>query len=153
MALDETTLPAKYELVRLNVASGTKLATRAADVVQNLSTGVASDKPVIVSLSTPSRNANKLISVVEIAKRELKATGIKVYQYSALSSETVHVERKPKQPASTAQEINDEAGNDSDDAFETMGDKHLHGPKQRTIPVMTTYLSVSSVKELMQKYG
>lgn len=156
MTADEAALAERYDLVKLNVASGTHVSTRAADVVKNLSKTSAPDKPIIVRLSTSSRNANKLISIVEIAKRELKAQNVPTYQYNALSSETIQVEREQKKSSQATNgntEGTGEADDGSDDAFETMGQKRLDGPKKRVIPVMTTYLSTASVKELKASYG
>lgn len=148
MAADNEGLSEKYELVKLNVASGTQLATRAADVVNNLSK-TSANKPIIVFLTTRSRNANKLISIVEIAKRELKAKGIRVFQYNALSSEKLDIERDSKLSNGSRSAGNGaEKGDESDGAFETMGSRTVDGPKQRLVPVMTTYLGTTSIKEL-----
>lgn len=156
MAADEAALADKYDLVRLNVASGTQVSTRTADVVENLSKTSAPNKPVVIRLCTSSRNANKLISIVEIAKRELKANDMSIYQYNALSSETIQVEREQKKSNAAPNGKNDGAGEaeeGSDDAFETMGQRTLDGPKKRMIPIMTAYLSTASVKELKASYG
>ena len=146
MAAEDNELLQGHELVKLQVASGTQLSTRAADVVKNLS----KDTPAVVSLSTKCRNANKLISIVEIAKRELKSKDIKVFQYNALSSETIEVERKP---SNGGYAVGNAAEHDSDDAFETMGAKSVEGSKRRVLPVMTTYLSVTPVEELRRRHG
>lgn len=156
MAADEASLLRNYELVKLNVASGTQVSTRTADVINNLSKTSSAGEPIIVSLTTRSRNANKLISIVEIAKRELKGRDISGFQYNALSSETVQIERKQKPPNGTAASPTNAEENDedvSDDAFEAMGEKVADGPKQRVIPVMTTYLSTTSINELKARYG
>lgn len=155
MAVDEVVHASKYDSIKLNIASGTQITTKAATVIQTLSKSCSTDKPTVVSLGTKSRNANKLISIVEIAKRDLSAKGLKVYQYNALSSQMVELERKPKQadradePGTTAGEV----GDDSDDAFETMGEKGSDGSKKRMIPVMTVCLSTSSIKDLKAKFG
>lgn len=155
MAAEEDHLAKKYNLTKLNVASGTQITIRAAAVIQTLSKSSSTDKPTVVSLGTKSRNANKLVSIVEIAKRDLLAKGLKVYQYNALSSEVVELERKPKQPDGGDGPDAAAGGerDESDDAFETMGEKGPEGPKKRMIPVMTTYLSTSSIKELKNQFG
>lgn len=144
MALEELKLSTGQDLINLNIASGTQISTRTADIVRNLKASPAK----IVRLSTKSRNAGKLISIVEIAKRELKAQGVEVFQYNALSSETVEVERKKAGVADGARDVSDD-----DDAFETMGAKELQGMKKRVVPVMTTYLSTESVAELKARFG
>lgn len=155
MAADEAILSQKHDLVKLSVASGTQIASRATDVIGCLSRSPSTDRPVVVSLYSKSRNANKLISVVEIAKREMKAKDIKVLQYNALHSETIQLEPKQKQSNGSDPSPNSANGEaqDSDDAFETMGERSTDGPKQRVVPVMTIYLSISSIKELKLKYG
>ena len=155
MAPEEDLSSNEFNLIKLNVASGTQITTRAANVIETINKSSSAEKPTVVSLSTRSRNANKLISIVEIAKRDLIAKGVKIYQYNALSSEMVELERKPKQAngADAQKDGGDEREDASDDAFETMGEKALDGPKKRRIPVMTTYLSTSSIKELKTKFG
>lgn len=99
-------------------------------------------KRTILILSAQARNANKLISIVEISKRQLQG---QVYQYTALSSETTEIEQRvPSIP-----------GHDSDDSekvFVPIEIEPVFMKKQRAVPVLTVYLSNYSVKELRQEY-
>jgi len=87
--------------------------------------------------------ANKLISVVEIAKRELKDNDQKVYQYNVLGSELIH-----SAPA-TKDAVDQDAMSDNEPAFEKTEERST----VRNVPTMTIYLSLASVKELKQAYG
>lgn len=62
----------------------------------------AASLPPLIMLSARAKNASKLISIVEIAKREIKALKgpngnqkVQVWQYSALGSEVIEIPRDP----------------------------------------------------------
>lgn len=150
MVTDETALSQKYELVKLSVAGGTQISSRSAAIISKLSNPPSEgERPVIIVLVAKSRSANKLISIVEIAKRDLLSKAVKCFQYNALSSEMVEIERKGKGQANdSAGGAADKVAEESDDAFEAMNDKNGIGPKKRLVPIMMTYLSSSEIKEL-----
>ena len=160
MTLDEGSLQGKYDLVKLSVLTSTQISSRTSAVVAKFSpsgdgiensdpatthAGNNNGKPVIVALTAKANATNKLTSIVEIAKRDLVSKKIKCFQYNALSSEMVEIERKSKKRG------DDES--DSDDAFETMGAVPLSEKKKRSMPVMTVYLATTSVRELKMAYG
>ena len=94
--------------------------------------------------------SSKLISVVEIAKRDLHAKNIKVYQYSDLDSEIT--KRKSKTITENIESTMIEHGaaeQCEDDAFQTMPGKE----KIRAVPVLTVYLAVKSIKDLKAAFG
>ena len=154
MAFSSDELAKRYHITSLSVASGTQVSTRVSDIIKHLNHGPKDDgKPVILGLSTSSRNANKLITIVEIAKRELATKGAQLYQYNALGSETIKVERKAKQSKEKSKDASLGVDDQSDDAFETMGENDGGGEKIRLVPTMTTYLSSASIKELKMQYG
>jgi hypothetical protein len=154
MHIDETTLSQKYNLVKFNVISSTQISSRTAAIIAKLEVNENDGKPTLVALSTKARTATKLISIVEIAKRELAAKGRKCFQYNALSSEMIEMERNSKSGTTGAkQSATKEGGSESEDAFEAMGAPRESGTKKRLIPVMTTYLCAASVKELKNVYG
>ena len=154
MAIDDRSLASKYELVKLSVHSSTQIANRTASVVAKLESSQANDaaKPAIVVLRAGARTASKLISITEIAKRDLVSKGIKFFQYTALSSEMIEVQRQSKRAAVDAPEKENDSGGDSDDAFETMGASPETGTKKRLVPLMTVYLATKSIKELSKEY-
>jgi hypothetical protein len=154
MAFDESALEAKHELIRFNVRGGTQISTRATSIISKLASVLDKDaKSPLIVLHASSREANKLISVVEIVKRDLTAKSVNFCQYTALSSKIVEVERTSK--ATTPEHARADAveGEESDDAFQTMGAVDGSGTKKRTVPMMTVYLSSQPVKELRNEYG
>lgn len=136
-------LSAKYTLLQLSVISSSSISNRTTCLIAHIKSTPDDNKPAIVALHAKAPVANKLISIVEIAKRELKENGLKVYQYNALGSELIQ-----STPA-TKDATNQDAMSDEEPAFEKV--------KQRTavrnVPTMTTYLSLSPIKELKQAYG
>lgn len=155
MVFDEASLDAKYDLIRFNVRGGTQISSRATAVISHLTSVPAEGaKPVMVVLHASSREGNKLISIVEIAKRDLASKKIKFCQYTALSSNVVEVERKPKPAGPALPSINQEDAAETDEeAFQTMGATEETGKKKRSVPAMTVYMSSLFVKELRDEFG
>lgn len=158
MAVDEKTLAEHHEIINISCQSNTQISAKATKIISALSTtGPTTTKnPPLIILTAHSRWANKLISIVEIAKRDLEAKGVKVFQYNALSSEIVEVERKPRPKgvgAAPATAAEDGDGSE-DEAFQTMGaGGEEGGVKKRAVPVMTTYLTTQAVKALRVEFG
>nr|OQO18935.1 hypothetical protein B0A51_12725 [Rachicladosporium sp. CCFEE 5018] len=156
MAFDDTTLESKYALARMRVRSGTQVSTRTTQVISKLTSPTPeAASPAIVVLQASNRDANKLITVTEIAKRDVLLKGIKVFQYTSLSSLMIDVERKPAPKPPTANAAGDGDGEVSDDAFQTTGEAYIKslGPKKRAVPVLTVYLAARPVKELKAEFG
>jgi hypothetical protein len=140
-------LTAKYTLLRLSVISSTAIVNRTTALIAHLKSSPPDSKPAVVALNATSHVANKLISIVEIAKRNLKDAGLTVYQYNALGSDMV--ESKPKPPVNHTA-ANAEAMTDQDTpAFQDIEQKTTI----RNTPTMTTYLSLLSIKLLKDAYG
>ena len=146
MELDEAALAQKYDLLKLKVIGSSQISKVTSTIISKLAASSTEGKPTIVVLTAKARYAGKLISIVEIAKRETGANGTKYFQYNALSTEMVNIARDSK-------EGGEGGGNESDDAFETMGAPKLASTKKRAVPIMTTYLSTTSVRELKSAYG
>lgn len=159
MAVDAKTLAEHHEIIHISCQSNTQIAAKATKILSALSASKdtsenASQKPALVILVAQSRWANKLISIVEIAKRNLEAKGVKLFQYNALSSETIEVERKPRPKGLGAAPAAAEDGDASEDeAFQTMGAGEEGSLKKRAVPVMTTYLTTQPVKALRTELG
>jgi hypothetical protein len=154
MSVDETFLAQNNDFSKLKVISSTQISNRVTAVTSKLNVSSTDGKPTIVALTAKAKDANKLISIIEIAKRELAAAGTEVFQYNALGSEMVEIPRvktsKGKFPIA-GKEVDE--GDESDDAFEAMGAADGGGMKRRLLPTMTTYLSTTSSKELRTAYG
>ena len=157
MPPDDKALTEKYDLVKLSVISSSQISNRATAIISKLGSGSGTNrKATVVALRAKSRDANKLISIAEIAKRELKASGTSCFQYNALASERIEIERKFDFSASDG-DISKATGNgdDSDgaDAFQTMPSETNTGLKERLMPVMIIYLSAVPIRELKTAYG
>jgi hypothetical protein len=155
MAVDEKTLAEHHEITRISCQSNTQISPKATKIISTLSAPEDTEnanKPALVILVAQSRWANKLISIVEIAKRDLESKGTQVFQYNALSSEIVEIERKPKHKGVGAAATEDGDASD-EEAFQTMGAGEEGGMKKRAVPVMTTYLTTQPVKALRTEFG
>lgn len=153
MAVDEKCLTETHEITRITCQSNTQISPKATKIISTLSKAKDSEnaKPALVILVAQSRWANKLISIAEIAKRDLESKGVKVFQYNALASEIVEIERKPKPKGVGAATPDGDAS--EDEAFQTMGAAEEGGMKKRAVPVMTTYLATQPVKALRTELG
>ncbi|CAD0111626.1 unnamed protein product [Aureobasidium uvarum] len=136
-------LSAKYTVLQLSVISSSSISNRTTSLIAHLKSTPADNKPAIVALHAKAPLANKLISVVEIAKRDVKENGLKVYQYNALGSELVQSAPATKDAA------NQDAMSDDEAAFEKIEQRSA----VRNVPTMITYLSLVPIKELKQAYG
>lgn len=166
MEFEESSLRGMYDLVTLGVAGGTQISSRTSAVLAKLlsttTTGDETTKTSIVALTATSKAASKLISIVEIAKRELLARGQKVYQYNALGSRMTEIPRRTHvETVVTAGNPAEESDESEEDAFEVMGGgvaaaapgQESEEMKKRNIPTLKIYLSTVSVKELKLAFG
>ena len=155
MAVDEKTLEGSHEITRITCQSNSQISAKTTTVISTLSkpTEPANGRPPLIVLTAQSRWANKLITIVEIAKRDLEAKGVKVFQYNALSSEIVEVKRKPKAKGVGSAPDAQNGDASEDEAFQTMGAEQEGGVKKRAVPVITTYLAVQPVKALRAEFG
>ena len=143
MAPANPDLSSKYTILQLSVISSSSISNRTTSLISHIQSTPADNKPAVVALHAKAPVVNKLISIVEIAKRELKGNNQKVYQYNALGSEVV--QSTPATKSATDQD----AMSDDEPAFEQTEQKTT----TRNVPTMTTYLSLTSIKELKQAYG
>ena len=173
MAFDDAALSETHTITRLSIQSNTQISAKATNVISKLSPTTqekdssktdtdTNAKPPLIILRAQSRWASKLISIVEIAKRNLESpdSGIKIFQYSSLSSEMVEIERKPKTKGLGAP-LPEGEGSDDEGAFQTMGasaptassGQDEGGMKKRAVPVLTVYLAGRPVKALRSEFG
>jgi len=151
MTFDHSSLESKYNVIHLSVISSSQISNRASLVIKHLNTEHnEGSKLLICRLEAKSDVASKLISIVEIAKRDLHAKNIKVYQYTSLNSELTT--RKPKTTTENIDSTSIEhsaAEQREDDAFQTMPGKE----KIRAVPLLTVYLAGKSIKDLKTAFG
>lgn len=157
MAPDEALLSEQYTITHYSIHNSTQISTRTTAVTTLLG-GASPDptlqqdsngdtKPPLVILTARSKAANKLISIVEIAKRETASKERPVYQYNKLSHEVVEIPRDDGKRTGAGD------GEERSADFETKGSVERSGMKKRTVPVLTVYLSTVPARELRQAYG
>ena len=128
-----------FNILRLSVISSTPITTRVTAILDHLSSKTDTKKPALVLLAGKSDVSNKVISIVEITKRELASQNTKIYQYTKLTSEKATIKAKPVKK-----------GNDnSDDVFQTMTAPN----RFYDAPVLSIYLSDGSVDGLKKQLG
>ncbi|KAK3671913.1 hypothetical protein LTR78_008279 [Recurvomyces mirabilis] len=152
MPLDEESLG--YEIIAWRIISSTKVSDRVERIVASLSQDAQVDeKAKLLYLTAHAKATTKLITVVEIAKRQLVLVGARCYQYTALSSQIVEIPRQKQTVDRTIKGDAHEVTSDPEDAaFEVMGQPG-GDTKQRNVPIMKIYLSQKPVKELRAEYG
>jgi hypothetical protein len=175
-------LRASCNVTDISVISSTQIKPKVSKILETLSAfsfvALAHIKPNVISARAKGPVASKMITIIEIAKREIAKAGGKWYQYSSLSQ--VVEEKKEKKseamkgkghilgrnlPAeSDAMAVDDgekehgvEEGEEEECWFETMKtplERILEGkPKIRAVPVMTVYLSRVRIDCLERAYG
>ncbi|TRX95818.1 hypothetical protein FHL15_003372 [Xylaria flabelliformis] len=182
------TIDARYEVQLQSVISSSKIQQRVTAMLRHLTPPTQSSptepppdtttsKTRVSILRAKAADAGKLVSIAEIAKREIEeeqAAGNDVtdeadqgrkagrwFQYIALGEELL---QKPRNEGSTIIEEtvlggpNTNRGNrDDDDEFEVMKtpfERAIEGrPLARGVPVMSLFLSRSPIEELKKRYG
>ncbi|KAJ9642491.1 hypothetical protein H2199_004872 [Coniosporium tulheliwenetii] len=170
------TLRAKYTLHTHPITSSSKMHTKVTSVLSQLSSELPvptaptdppkeAERPTIIALSARSKAATKLVSVIEVVKRELDGRGWSWWQYNGVHG--VLDEMSDKHEGGTdnaglrgkkrAGESKGEDGGEEDgeeEAFERMvvpGEEERQ--KVRQTPVITIYLSRTPVLELRGRFG
>ena len=153
------------EMSIITSSSIQKKVTRAVDAI----TGRAPEKnAVVVELRAKGPATSKMITVVEIAKRQIGQKGGKWFQYNKV--EQVLAERKEEgknaegiakgkqaRKGGNRTEQDDEDERSGEEDFETMKTPferaHEGTAKVRAVPIMTIYLTHSRIEELRKAYG
>ena len=147
-----------YDVRMMSIISSTKIRNKVQQATQILTSALAKEapsKPIVVVLTAKQGTASKLITIVEIIKRNLDNAKTSWYQYSRVDPKMIEIKRKPSSASKhvDAFEGDDEGGV----AFETMLSaverKLMEKAKFRAVPVMTIFLSCSSVKKLSDAHG
>jgi hypothetical protein len=160
-------LATTHEITSINIISSTQIQKKVTQTLTTLSSypTIPPAKTPLVILRAKAPVASKLITIAEIAKREIGKGGGKWFQYNKLEGITVEVERKesPKKDgrgeAGVKNGGDEEEGQDGEegDRFEVMKtpfERSIEGKvKIRETPVMTLYLSRVRVDSLRRAYG
>lgn len=139
-------LKTKYDMKYTGIRTSTQITKQVASILAALEV-LQEAKPVLLALKASTQAANKLISIVEIVKRESKARDKTVFQYTALSSEMMTIKPRTRKLPDVLQQSEDE---DSGDAFEPLTPVQ---PTERVSPVLVIYLASTSINELKASYG
>ena len=154
----------KYSFARMSIKSNSKINTKVKNLLAHMSRFSFTDtdpKPGIIVIDARASDAAKMLSVIEIAKREIEAgeRSGKWFQYSRVSSELTKI---PRQLKNASNQMDDDDARDQDgvrskDKGDTLASKDpaTGGPhiKLRAIPVLTIYMTRISIPELKQEYG
>ncbi|KAL3424317.1 hypothetical protein PVAG01_03597 [Phlyctema vagabunda] len=153
-----------HTVVPSSINSGTQIQKKVKQVLEVLGGGEveadASIKPSVIMLYAKASAASKMITIAEIAKRELSKDGGHWYQYNSVealmetgprqSSETTKDAHPPRTKES--QEGEGEENEAPDTTFETMKtpfERAIEGKsKVRAVPLMRIYLSKRRVESL-----
>ncbi|KAI1380927.1 hypothetical protein F4677DRAFT_204937 [Hypoxylon crocopeplum] len=148
----------KYDVQIYSVISSSKIQKRVTTILKHLTSSPTTKARVSV-LRARAPDTGKLISIAEIAKRELAGQGgdgCVWFQYITLGEE---LKERPRDEGNTIIEetrLGDD-GDDDEDAFETMKtpfERAIEGqPRLRGVPVMSLFLCQVSIEELKKRYG
>lgn len=161
----------KYHVQIHSVISSSKIQTKVTSVLRHLTStnSSSSDKPPVSVLRAKASDAGKLVSIAEIAKREIAAQQDegkgRWFQYIGLGQQ---IKETPKEKPiieetilgggnrSNAGEEEHESDGEGDD-FEYMKtpfERALEGkPKKQAVAIMSLFLARVSVDELKRRYG
>jgi hypothetical protein len=165
-----------YEVTSMNIISSSKIQSKVRAIIEKLGSFsfVAATKPNIVLLHAKGAVSSKLITIIEITKREVAKAGGKWYQYNVLGQILAPQETKSatmkgtgftlgsKPDAGTnAMEVDDKEHSQTIDeeesVFETMKtplERAIEGkPKVHAIPVFLIFLSRVRNNALKGAYG
>ncbi|KAI1476290.1 hypothetical protein F4774DRAFT_393713 [Daldinia eschscholtzii] len=148
-------LESKYDVRVHSIISSSKIQKKVAGILQHL-TNRTTGKTSVIVLRAKAPDTGKLVSIAEIAKRELgkRTDDARVwFQYIALGEELKEI---PRGDGNTIIEETKLADNGDDD-FEIMKtpfERAIEGqPRWRGIPVMSLFLSPVPIEELKKRYG
>jgi hypothetical protein len=154
-----------YNITTMSIISSSHIqqkVTRAIEVLATNPTIPPHPKPKILKLYAKAPVASKMITVVEIVKRELEKRSEEWLQYNVVGQvmaerkEDVKKMGKEKDGADEEEEDGGESEEETT-AFETMKtpfERANEGnEKVRAVPVMTIYLSRNRIERLRKAYG
>jgi len=155
-------LEGRFDINHTHVSSNTNIGAKARTIIatmhpmtKNRSHGL-SNKPTLIVLTSTAKTANKEVSIAEIVKRELNGLGMRVWQYTGLTSRIEKVlARETQAKTNEGARPADEGTGDVDElAFEIMEEQGKKaGDKIKSIPVLTIWLSACEIREMEKEYG
>ena len=102
----------QYDFSIISIISSSKIQQKVKNLiarVERFTFANVSAKPGVVVLHAKAASASKLISVIEIAKKDIETRGGKWYQYSKLHSELLEFKEKQWKPSQDGRTLADTA--------------------------------------------
>ncbi|CAF9905106.1 MAG: hypothetical protein GOMPHAMPRED_003038 [Gomphillus americanus] len=153
----------KYSFARMSIKSNSKINSKVKNLLAHMSRFSFADKnprPGVIVIDARASDATKMLSVIEIAKREIEAEerSGKWFQYSRVSSELTKI---PRQLKNASNQMEDDAPDrdeaESDNKHDAVASKDPAtediDTKLRAVPVLTIYMTRISIPELKQEFG
>jgi len=147
----------------MSIISSSKIVQKATRTLSILAEypAIPPAKPKVMKLHAKAEAASKMISITEIAKRNIAKDGGKWFQYNKVEEvmeETKSKEEESKGRGKKSDEEKDGIGSEADeDGFEAMKtpfERSIEGkPKVRGMPIMTIYLSRVRIDSLRKEWG
>ncbi|ESZ97427.1 hypothetical protein SBOR_2205 [Sclerotinia borealis F-4128] len=157
-------LTTTHQTTHLSILSSSHVHKKVSRILSILSIFSFSDpSPHVVLLSAKAPVGCKLITIAEIAKRELAKSGYKWFQYNVigeLSATMPHTATiEPRGIENTEEDVRMEDADEEGEAFETMKtpfERALEAerrPKIKGVATLTLYLSRVRIESLKKIYG
>ena len=175
-------LQSKYEFTSMSIISSSKIELKVRNLQRRLEKFSFADtkaKPQVVALHAKAPVVSKMVTIVQIVKRNIENEKGKWWQYSKLHGEIMELNetgKKGREQGKTLLKLQkdqdtvegsgpvagdvrvDSVDGDGDDdpTFEIMGAEDSQSgnrKKIRAVPVMTIFMSMVPVKELKDVYG
>ncbi|PQE07604.1 hypothetical protein CJF30_00007335 [Rutstroemia sp. NJR-2017a BBW] len=156
-----TDLSSTHQVTTMSIISSSHIQKKVTRILDTLSTFSFSDpKPHVILLQAKAPVACKLITIAEIAKRELAKNGAKWFQYNvALKADITGALNSANEDENTT-EVDVDADEDEDEEtadFEKMKtpfERAIEGrPKIRSVATLALYLSRVRIDSLKKTYG
>lgn len=168
---------ATYEVTSMNIISSSRIQSKVTTIIEKLGSFsfVTATPPNLVLLRAKDAVASKLITIVEITKREIAKAGGKWYQYNVLGQVLAPQEKKSAAMKGTGFMLGRKTNSDIDamelhgskdgqnieeeeeTSFETMKtplERAIEGkPKVQAIPVILIFLTRVRSDALKEAYG
>lgn len=156
-----------HDVLIVSAISSSKIQKKTTAVLKHLAAypAVPPAKPALVLAHSKADTTAKLITIIEIAKRDIGTSGGKWFQYNVVyqvmeqqkEKEKKKDGEKDKGTAKVDDDEHEEGEDDEDEQLETMKtpfERAIEGqPKVRAIPHMAIYLSRIRIESLGKKYG
>ncbi|KAI0885696.1 uncharacterized protein GGS22DRAFT_161643 [Annulohypoxylon maeteangense] len=141
----------KYDVRTHSIISSSKIQKKVTAILQHLASPAT--KTTVSILRSKASDAGKLVSIAEIAKRELREQAGNEcvwFQYVAIGEELKEI---PRDEGNTIIEET-RLGNDDFEVMKTPFERAIEGqPRLRGVPVISLFLCRVSIEELKKRYG